>query len=137
MEKKGMEMMVEEDLEKTLHSVMVMWTDKDDTKNKGVEKGDNNESENCPIASEGEKEEGHSSDMDLRKLFSKRWSRDARKTSNKGNSTPDDNRGGKSEDGEDSGERDSARKRSKLGKKRGDSIVGVDVSPVKNTRSST
>ncbi len=65
--KKGMEMTVEEDLEITLHSVMAMWTEKDDAKNKGVEKGNNNESKNCPSASEGEEEEGYSSDMDLRK----------------------------------------------------------------------
>jgi hypothetical protein len=60
-----------------------------------------------------------------------------RKKSNKGNGTPDDDRGGKSEDEEGSGERDRAGKRRKLGKKGDDSIGGVDVSPVKNTRSST
>jgi hypothetical protein len=31
---------------KTLHSVMAMWTDDDNAKNKGVEKGNDNESEN-------------------------------------------------------------------------------------------
>ncbi len=46
LEKKGKEMMVEEDSEKILHSVMAMWTDEDDAKNKGVEKGNDNESEN-------------------------------------------------------------------------------------------
>jgi hypothetical protein len=71
-EKKGMEMTVEEESEKTLHSVMVMWTDEDDAKNKGVEKGNNNESENRPSASEGEEEEGYSSNMELRKLLCRR-----------------------------------------------------------------
>ncbi len=134
LEKKGMEMTVEEDLEKTLYSVMAMWTDEDDAKNKGVEKGNNNESKNGPSASEGDEEEGYSSDMDLRKLLSKRWSRDAQKKSNKVNGTPDDNRGRKSEDGEGSSERDGAGKRRKRGKKGDDSVGTVDVSPAENTR---
>jgi hypothetical protein len=106
LEKKGMEMMVEEDSEKTLHSVMAMWTDEDDAKNKGVGKRNDNESENCPSASEVEEEKGYSSDMDFSRLLSRRWSRDARKKSNKGNGTPDDDRGRKSEDEAGSGERD-------------------------------
>jgi hypothetical protein len=52
------------------------------------------------------------------------------------NSTPDDNRGGKSEDEDGIGERDGAGKRRKLGKKGDDSIGHVDVSPAKNKRSS-
>ncbi len=34
-----MEMMVEEDLEKTLHSVMALWTNEDDAKNKEWRRG--------------------------------------------------------------------------------------------------
>ncbi len=137
LEEKGMEIMVEEDLEKTLHSVMAIWTDEDNAKNKGVEKGNYNESQNFPSASEGEEEEGYSSDTDLRKLLSRRWSRDTQKKSDKGNSTPDDNRGRKSEDEEGSGERDGARKRRKFWKKGDDSIGGVEVNLAKNTKSST
>ncbi len=58
-------MTVEEDSEKTLHSVMAMWTDEDNANNKGVEKGNDNELKNCLSASAGEEEEGYSSDMDL------------------------------------------------------------------------
>ncbi len=68
---------------------------------------------------------------------SRRWSRDARRKSAKGNSTPDYNRGGESEDEEHGNERDGARKRRKLGKKGDVGIGGADVSPAKNTRSST
>ncbi len=127
LEKKGMEMMVEEDLEKTLHSVMAMWIDEDDAKNKAVKKGNDNESKNCPSASEGEEKEGYSSDIDLRKMPSRRWSQDARRKSNKGYSTPDDDRGGKSEDEEHSDERDGARKRRKLGKKGDDGMMVLAV----------
>jgi hypothetical protein len=69
LEKKGIEMMLEKDLEITLHSVMAMWTDEDDAKNKGVEKGNDIDSKNCPSASRlgEEEEEGCNSDMDLRK----------------------------------------------------------------------
>ncbi len=38
--------------------------------------------------------------MDLRKMPSRRWYRDAQRKSNKGYSTPDDNRGRGSEDEE-------------------------------------
>ncbi len=102
-EKKRMEMLVEEDLEKTLHSFMARCGQ--NAKNKGVEKGNNNESENCPSASEGKEEEGYSSDMDLRKLLSRRWSRDTWKKSDKGDGTLDDNWGRKSEDEVGGGER--------------------------------
>jgi hypothetical protein len=81
---------------------MAMWTEDDEAKKKGVEKGNNNESEIGPSESENEEEEGYSSDMDLRKMKmpSKRWSKDARRKSNKGYSTPDDNRGRESEEEE-------------------------------------
>jgi hypothetical protein len=137
LEKKGKEMMVEEDSDKILRSVMAMQTEEDDAKNKGMEKGNDIESEIHLNESEGEEEEGYSSDMDLRKMPSRRWSRDVRRKSNEGYNTPDDNRGGESEDEEHSNERDGAGKRRKLGKKGDDSIGGVDVSPSKNTRSST
>ncbi len=104
---------------------------------KGVEKGNNNESEICPSEKENEEEEGYSSDMNLRKIPSRRWSKDARRKSNKGYNTPDDNRGGESEEEEHSNERDRAGKRRKLGKKGDGSIGGVEVSTAKNTRSST
>jgi hypothetical protein len=94
LEKKGKEMTVEEDSDKKVHSVMAMWTEEDDAKNKGVEKGNDNESTICPSESEDEEEEGYSSSMDLRKMPSRRWSKDARRKSNKGYDTPDDNRGG-------------------------------------------
>jgi hypothetical protein len=42
LEKKGKEMMVEENSDKNLHLVMAMWTDEEDAKNNGVEKGNNN-----------------------------------------------------------------------------------------------
>jgi hypothetical protein len=54
LEKKGKEMTVEEDCDKNLHSVMAMWTEEDDAKNKGVEKRNDNECEICPSESEGE-----------------------------------------------------------------------------------
>ncbi len=74
LEKKGEEMTVEEDSDKNLHSVMAMWTEEDDAKNKGVEKGNDKESKICPSESEEEeKEEGYSSDMDLRNMPSRRW----------------------------------------------------------------
>ncbi len=66
-------------------------------------------------------------------LLRRRWLRDVQKKSNKGNGTPDDDRGGKIEDEEGSGERDRAGKRRTFGKKGDDSISGVDVSPAKNT----
>ncbi len=122
LEKKEMEMMVEEDSDKTLHSVIAMWTEEDDAKNKGVEKGNNNESKIFPCYSEGEEEEGYSSDMDLKKMPSRRWSRDAQRKSDKRYGTPDDDRGGESEDEKGSGERDGAGKRRKLGKK-GDDVL--------------
>ncbi len=81
MEKKGKEMTVEEDSEKTLHSVMAMGTEDDDAKNKKVEKRNNNESKNCPSTSEGVEEEGYSSDKQLRKLPSWRWSKDVQRKS--------------------------------------------------------
>ncbi len=40
LEKKGMEMTVEEDLDKTLHSVMAMWKKEDDAENKGGGEGE-------------------------------------------------------------------------------------------------
>ncbi len=58
LEKNGMEITVEEDSEKALHSVMAMWIDEDYAKNKGMEKGNNNKSKICPSACEGEEEEG-------------------------------------------------------------------------------
>ena len=125
LEKKGMGMMVEEDLEKILHSVMAMWTDQDDAKNRGVQKKNDNESENCPSANEGEEEEGYSSGMDLRKLLSRRWSRDVRKKSNKGNGTPDDDRGGKSEDEEVSGVREMESEREGNLGRRGMTVLAV------------
>jgi hypothetical protein len=131
LEKKGKEMMVEEDSDKNSHSVMGMWTEVDDAKNMGVEKGNNNESKICLSESEGEKEEGCSSDMDLRKMPSRRWLRDAQRKSSKGYSTPDDNRGGESEDGECSNERDRAGKKRNIGKMGNDGIGGVEVSPAK------
>jgi hypothetical protein len=124
LEKKGKEMTVEEDSDKNLHSVMAMWTEEEDAKNKGVEKGNNNESKICPSESEGQKEEGYSSGMDLRKMPSRRWLQDARRKSNKGNGTPGDNRGRESEDEELSNERDSAGKKRKLGR-RGMSVLAV------------
>jgi hypothetical protein len=54
-----------------------------------------------------------------------------------GYSTPDDKRGSESEEEVSSDERDRARKRRKLGKKGGDGIGSVEVSPAKNTRLST
>jgi hypothetical protein len=87
-------MTVEEDYDKKLHSVMAMWTEDNEAKKKGVEKGDDNESEIGPSESENEEEEGYSSDMDLRKLPSRRWSKDAWRKSNEGYSTPYDKRGG-------------------------------------------
>jgi hypothetical protein len=74
-------MTVEEDSEKTLHSVMKMWKDEDDAKNKGVEKGNDNESKKFLSSSKGEEEEGYSSDVDLRKIPRRRWSRDSRRNS--------------------------------------------------------
>ncbi len=61
------------DPDENLHSVMAMWTEEDDAKNKGVEKGNNNESKICSSESEDEEEEGYSSDMNLRKMPSRRW----------------------------------------------------------------
>ncbi len=90
MEKKGKEVIVEEDSDKNLHSVMAMWTEDDEAKKKGVERGSNNESKIGPNESENEKEEGFSPDMDLRYMPSRRWSKDAQRKSNKGYSTPDD-----------------------------------------------
>jgi hypothetical protein len=68
---------------------------------------------------------------------SRRWSKDARRKSDKGYSTLDDNRGGESEEEECTNERDRARKRRKLGKKGDEGIGGVEVSLSKNTSSST
>jgi hypothetical protein len=55
-----------------------------------------------PSESENEEEDGCSLDMDLRKMPSRRWSKIAQRKSNKGYSTPDDNRGGESEEEESS-----------------------------------
>jgi hypothetical protein len=129
--------MVEEDSDKKLHSVMAMWTEDDEAKKEGVEKGNNNDSEIGTSESENEEEDGYSSDMAIRKMPSRRWSKDARRKSNNRYSTPDDKRGGESEEEESSNERDRAGKRRKLGKKRDDGIGGEEVSPAKNTRSST
>ncbi len=72
MEKKGKKMMVEEDSDKKLHSVMAMWTEDDEAKKKGVVKGNDNKSKIGPNESENEEEEGYSSDMDLNKMPSRR-----------------------------------------------------------------
>ncbi len=82
LEKKGKEMMVEEDSDKKLHSVMAMWTEEDEAKKKGVGKGNNNDSKIGRSESENEEEDGYSSDMDLRKMPSRRWSKDAWRKSN-------------------------------------------------------
>jgi hypothetical protein len=116
---------------------MAMWTEEDDAKNKGVEKGNNNESKICLSESEDEEEEGYSSDMDLRKMPSRRWSKDVQRKSDERYGTPDDNGGRESEEEKHSDERDRAGKRSNLVKKGGDSIGGVENIPAKNTRSST
>ncbi len=50
---------------------MAMWTEEDDAKNKGVEKGNDNGSEICPSESEGGEEEGYSLDVDFRKMPSR------------------------------------------------------------------
>ncbi len=121
--KEGKEMMVE--------SVMAMWTEDNEAKKKGVEKGNYNESKIGLSESENEDEEGYSSEMDLRKMPSRRWSKDAWRKSDKGYSTPDDKRGRESEEEEHSDERDRAEKRRKLGKKGNDSIGGVEVNPAK------
>ena len=68
---------------------------------------------------------------------SKRWSKDARRKSSKGYSTPYDKRGKESEEEEHSNERYRAGMRRKLGKKGDAGIGSVVVSPAKNTRSST
>ncbi len=101
--------------DKNLNSVMALWTDKDDAKNNGVENGNNNESKIALSESEGEEEEGYSSDMVLRNMPSRRWSKDEQRKSKEGYSTPDDNWGGESDDKEHSNERDRARKSRKLG----------------------
>ncbi len=116
---------------------MAMWTEDKDAKKKEVEKGNDNESEICLSQSENEKEDGYSSDMDLRKMPSTIWSKDVQRKSDKGYGTPDDNRGRESEGEEHSNERDRARKRRKLGKIGGGGIGSVEVSPAKNTRAST
>ncbi len=131
-----MEIMVEEDLEKSLHSVMAMWKEEDDAKNKGVEKGNNDEAKICQSESEGEQEEGYSSYMDLRKMPSKRWSRDARRNSDK-NTELQMMIGAGNMKMKSAAMREMEPERRKLGKKGDDGIGGVDVSPAKNTRSST
>ncbi len=83
-----------------MHSVMAMWTDEDDAKNKGVDKGNDNETKIYPSENEDEEEEGYSSDMDLRKIPSNRWSKDMQRKSNKRSGTPNDNRGGESKEEE-------------------------------------
>ncbi len=130
-------MMVEEDFDKNLHSVMAMCTEDDEAKEKGVGKGNDNDSKVGPSESKNEEEDGYSSDMDLRKMPSRRWSKDVQRKSEGGYSTSDDKRGGESEEEVSSNERDRARKRRKLGKKGDDGIGGVEVSPAKNTRLST
>ncbi len=72
--------------------------------------------------------------MDLREMPSRRWSKDAWRKSNKGYSTPDDKRGGESEEEEHSNERNRAGKRRKLGKKGDDGIGGMEVSPAIKTQ---
>ncbi len=89
----------EEDSDKKLHSVMAMWTEDDEAKKKGVKKGNDNDSKIGPSECENEEEEGYSSDMDLRKMPSRRWSKDTQKKSKKGYSTPDDKRGREIEEG--------------------------------------
>ncbi len=63
-----------------------------------MEKGNDNESKICPSESENEEEEGYSLDMDLKKMPSRRWLKDAQRKSDKGYSTLDDNRGRESEE---------------------------------------
>ncbi len=137
MEKKGKEMTVEEDSDKNLHSVMAMWTEDDEAKKKGVEKGNNIDSNIGLSIRENGGEDGFSSDMDLRKMPSRRWSKDAWRKSNGGYSTPDDKRDGECEEEVSSDERDRAKKRRKHRKKGDDGIDGVEVSPAKNTKLST
>jgi hypothetical protein len=137
LEKKGKEMTVEEDSDKNLHSVMAMWTEDTEAKKKGVGKGNDNDSNIGPSESDNEEEDGYSSDMDLRKIPSRRWSKDARRKSNGGYSTPDDKRGKESEEEMSSNEGDRAGKRRKLGKKGDNGIGNVEASPEKKTRSST
>jgi hypothetical protein len=66
--------------------------------------------------------------MDLRKMLSRRWSKDTQRKRDKGYSTPNDKRGGESEEEEHSNKRDRAGKRRKLGKKGDNGIGNVDVS---------
>ncbi len=100
-------------------------------------KGINDDSEIGLSECENEEEDQYSSNMNLRKMPSRRWSKNARRKSEGGYSTPDDKRGGESEEEVSSNERDRARKRRKLGKKGDDGIGGVEVSPAKNTKLST
>jgi hypothetical protein len=137
LEKKGKEMMVKEDSDKNLHSVMATWTEDEKAKKKGVGKGNNNDSKIGLGESENEEEDGYSLYMDLRKTPSRRWSKNAWRKSNGGYSTPDDKRGGESEEEVSRDERDRARKRRKVGKNGDGGIGGVKVSPAKYTRSST
>jgi hypothetical protein len=102
-----------------------------------VGKGNNNDSKIGSSESENEEEDGYSSDMDLRKMPSRSWLKDALRKSDGGYSTPDDKRGGESEEEVSSDERDRPGKRRKLGKKGDDGTGGVEVSLKKNTRLST
>jgi hypothetical protein len=58
----------------------------------------NIESKIGPSESENEEEAGYSSDMDLRTMPSRIWSKDAWRKSNAGYSTPNEKRGGESEE---------------------------------------
>jgi hypothetical protein len=101
---------------------------------KGVEKGNNNESDIGPSKSENEEEEGFSSDINHRKMPSRRWSKDARRKSNKGHSTPDDNWGRESEEEEHMDERDRAGKQRNLGRRGINGIGGLEVSGGRKSR---
>jgi hypothetical protein len=78
---------------------MAIWTEDDEAKKKGVGKGNNNDSKIVPSESENEEEERYISHMDLRKMASRRWSKDAQRKSDGGYSTPYDKRGRESEEG--------------------------------------
>jgi hypothetical protein len=58
LEMKGKEMMVDKDFDKKMHSLMAMWTENNEAKNKGEGKGNYNDFKIGPSESENEEEDG-------------------------------------------------------------------------------